>query len=1001
MKRKYLLLTLCALFSVLFIAQTSYAYTIMVRPQEAIVEPGAGMKFDAQAFNENHVPVAVDKYEWKVAPKELGIITEDGFFIAGRQPGKGEVIATATIGGEKYSGTAHVTVGAPDEQGIKIQIQPNKAIVPPNGNKSFKAIAVGPDGVSLRVKNVRWMVKPSNLGKIDRNGVFKAGNKVGAGAVIALVEIDHQVYTGEAAVVVSKSATASIAGNVTDESGAALADVRISVSKIGAPPWFRRAKTDTNGNYLIEGLIPGYYIVRAEKKGYVPEYYDNVYYLKEAMPVNVDENEAKTDINFVLDEGGSISGTIVAEESGEPLKDVHVAAFLPVAPNVKFHTLTDDQGNYKLTGLLSGYYIVAANKAGYLGEMYDDARRIDQATPVQVTMPDETTGIDFALGITSAITGVITSEVDGSPIEGATVGVTSLITNRPNPIKHFIRVTKTNENGEYSLQVPAGYYLLVAKAKGFAEEWYEDAANPADATPVQVQEDQHTEINMALSPLGSITGLVVDEQTGEPIAGAKVNAYLERKHHRRFYKAVTGEDGTYTLANLPAGNYIVEAHAEGYLPEFWQEADSVKNATLVTVENNSQVTGIDFTLSAGAKITGTVTDEDTGQPIADAFVKIKRLNGHLRLGAKTDENGNYEIGGLPAGTYIARAAARGYMAEWYQEAPRKADATPIDITGTETVEGIDFTLTPRVPSNTGITGIVIDDSTGLPIEGAVVAVMPLTWAKPKRTVTGPDGTFELLGLKPGIYIAVAWAEGYIGEFYNDAHRWFKATPITVQAEQITSGIDFGLQPKAEGAYYITGMVLNPDGEPIEGALVLAKEDGQVVASTLTEEDGTYELENMPAGSYKLEASATSYEDAYYAGTSEETAAEVNVGEGENFYSAVISVSNTLTGVEEENSSSLPTSFKLDQNYPNPFNPTTEISFSLPEQAHIRLTVYNILGKEIKTLYNGMHDAGSFTITWDGTNDQGLRMSSGVYIYRLEADVNGKRIALTRRMAMLK
>ncbi len=82
---------------------------------------------------------------------------------------------------------------------------------------------------------------------------------------------------------------------------------------------------------------------------------------------------------------------------------------------------------------------------------------------------------------------------------------------------------------------------------------------------------------------------------------------------------------------------------------------------------------------------------------------------------------------------------------------------------------------------------------------------------------------------------------------------------------------------------------------------------------------------------------------------------------------------------------LPAVFALGQNYPNPFNPTTTISFTLPESGKIKLTIYNMMGKRIKTLYHGQATAGRHQVVWNAKNEQGVKVASGVYIYKLEAN----------------
>ncbi|MDZ7725349.1 MAG: T9SS type A sorting domain-containing protein [candidate division KSB1 bacterium] len=80
----------------------------------------------------------------------------------------------------------------------------------------------------------------------------------------------------------------------------------------------------------------------------------------------------------------------------------------------------------------------------------------------------------------------------------------------------------------------------------------------------------------------------------------------------------------------------------------------------------------------------------------------------------------------------------------------------------------------------------------------------------------------------------------------------------------------------------------------------------------------------------------------------------------------------------------PTAFRLHQNYPNPFNPVTRIRFQVPETAQATLMIYNILGQKVRTLLNRTIEAGEHQITWDGSNDYGLQVGSGVYFYQIRS-----------------
>jgi len=104
-----------------------------------------------------------------------------------------------------------------------------------------------------------------------------------------------------------------------------------------------------------------------------------------------------------------------------------------------------------------------------------------------------------------------------------------------------------------------------------------------------------------------------------------------------------------------------------------------------------------------------------------------------------------------------------------------------------------------------------------------------------------------------------------------------------------------------------------------------------------------------------------------------------------------------TRVEQKGTPSLPSEFALYQNYPNPFNPETTIRFALSNQGHVKLVVYNMLGQPVKTLIDKNVAAGFHTAIWNGTDNAGRKLSSGIYYCRLQTD---KQTA-TRKMLLLK
>ena len=105
----------------------------------------------------------------------------------------------------------------------------------------------------------------------------------------------------------------------------------------------------------------------------------------------------------------------------------------------------------------------------------------------------------------------------------------------------------------------------------------------------------------------------------------------------------------------------------------------------------------------------------------------------------------------------------------------------------------------------------------------------------------------------------------------------------------------------------------------------------------------------------------------------------------------------ITGVERINNEVTPATFELTQNYPNPFNPSTQIGFALPKASNVRVNIYDITGKLVRALVNESYAAGKYTATWDGQNLNGQQVTSGVYIYRIEAGS----FTATKKMLMLK
>jgi hypothetical protein len=103
-----------------------------------------------------------------------------------------------------------------------------------------------------------------------------------------------------------------------------------------------------------------------------------------------------------------------------------------------------------------------------------------------------------------------------------------------------------------------------------------------------------------------------------------------------------------------------------------------------------------------------------------------------------------------------------------------------------------------------------------------------------------------------------------------------------------------------------------------------------------------------------------------------------------------------TGIELIDNA-IPQSYAIDQNYPNPFNPTTTIKYTIPKESNVKLEIYDITGRLVNTVVNQSQGAGTYSVTWDGSNSSGQKVGSGMYLYRINA---GSFIAV-KKMILLK
>ncbi|OGC77411.1 MAG: hypothetical protein A2145_01855 [candidate division Zixibacteria bacterium RBG_16_40_9] len=270
-------------------------------------------------------------------------------------------------------------------------------------------------------------------------------------------------------------------------------------------------------------------------------------------------------------------------------------------------------------------------------------------------------------------------------------------------------------------------------------------------------------------------------------------------------------------------------------------------------------------------ISGTVTDDSTGLPLANAVVVAHKMGSMFANKAFTDPSGNYTIPELPVGNYRVGACREGYQCEFYDNTQKPESATVVQVNAGQNTPHINFALTPKAapPGLGSLSGNVIDDTTFAPLPGVYVTAISASNHMPAgHAVTGENGNYKIMELEEGDYYVFACKEGYICEFYDNAPNKENATLVHVTAGQDTPNINFALLPKLEPPFgSISGTVTDFDtGEPIACAIVVAidvEHHLEYHSKAKTDSSGNYTIANLFPGKYKVLAWAFGYEFAVY------------------------------------------------------------------------------------------------------------------------------------------
>ena len=466
--------------------------------------------------------------------------------------------------------------------------------------------------------------------------------------------------------------------------------------------------------------------------------------------------------------------------------------------------------------------------------------------------------------------------------------------------------------------------------------------------------------------------------------------------------------------------YIIDFQNARQLPIFINPGDTIKMNIVLTNFYNITVSDttdtvwvysndpesprdlrikIDFFDDDYGNCSGTISDEIL-DPIPNSKIYFFYYGLYLFDSTYTDDLGIYNKL-LPTGNYTVASEKEGYRVIFSGNTPDPYFAQQIQLDSGQTII-VDLNL--PLLNNTGLTisGVVIDSVHGTTLDKGVVIVRNGTHtptllkenalAADSSVYAGfvkSDVTYNIVVEDSTYYFVQGYSDYFLPSYFNNQNAssvfWQNADSVFINQALVDKNLYLERDSSygGGGAY---GTIALPflDAQGFDGITVLAKSqtNNQLYSYNFGKEDGRFNINNLPYGSYQLVAQKVGFENAL---------SNVFTISPQNQNQYNLNVQFTLTDVDDEERV-IPAKIKLYPNYPNPFNPSTTVSFTLPNSQFVKLSVYNTLGQRVSEISNEVFSAGLNQVNF---NAQGL--SSGIYFVSLET----KSIRLSQKIILLK
>jgi protocatechuate 3,4-dioxygenase beta subunit len=431
---------------------------------------------------------------------------------------------------------------------------------------------------------------------------------------------------------------------------------------------------------------------------------------------------------------------------------------------------TDQSGAYEFTALPAGRYTLTAIKTGYVSLEFGQRRAFEAGQVIQIKAGETRERVDVALPRHGAITGRIVDE-NGEPLEGVSISVNEVRSvggRRRLVILPGVPARQTNELGRFRVYgLPPGDYAVRAEiaqagsddGRGYPVTYFPGTTHSAEAQRIRIGlSEEVSNVDFAVAPVRTarITGGTFTS-AGEPFEGG-VQMRPTWRSTGTVAEAVGGRplpDGGFEFPNVPSGEYVIQAFKG--IEIGWQ----------IVVVNGADVTDLAVKTLPGSTITGHVTFEGGNAPKADQVELVTSpadpdLTSFFGTSssANVHEDGTFEIEHVtgPSRLRVARAPSGWALQRVIIGGIDATDAALSFGAESESLKDVEIVLTNALTRMTGR----VTDSRGTPVGDGTVIVFSdddERWYDGSRYIAtsrpGRDGTFEISGLPPGRYFAIA------------------------------------------------------------------------------------------------------------------------------------------------------------------------------------------------------------------------------------------------------